>query len=281
MRALAAAVAVVALLAAPAAGRGADAGALRIGTYVWYPPWTVEGDSGAIEGFEPDLAAELCARIERRCEIVPWDWEDVIPALLRGDIDAIMSQMSVTPDRAERIRFTGMYTVTPTVFAARRDDELARLVTLRHVDLDAAGPDEDRTLALLVEALRGRRIGVHVETTQLRLVEDRLGLAAEAVLYRSEEEKWSDLAAGRIDALADNATVHAEMIERFGGPGRDIVLFGPSVLGGPIGRGQAIGVRPHDRALHAALDRALEAMRADGTLAVLAIRWFGYDATPP
>jgi ABC-type amino acid transport substrate-binding protein len=212
--------------------------------------------------------------------MVPWDWEDVIPALLRGDIDMIVSQMTATPERAERIRFTGFYTVTPTVFAARRDGDLARLVTLRRVDLDALGPDEAETVARLVEALRGRRVGVHVDTTQLRLLEERFGLTEELVLYRSEEEKWGDLAAGRIDALVDNATVHAEMIASFGGPDRGIVLFGPSVVGGPIGRGQAIGLRPDDTALHAAVDGALETMRADGSLAVLAIRWFGYDATP-
>jgi octopine/nopaline transport system substrate-binding protein len=280
MRAAVAVLSLLLLAAAVRSGGAAQGDALRIGTYVWYPPWTVQGDSGAIEGFEPDLTAEVCRRIGRACEMVPWDWEDVIPALLRGDIDMIVSQMTATPERAERIRFTGFYTVTPTVFAARRDGDLARLVTLRRVDLDALGPDEAETVARLVEALRGRRVGVHVDTTQLRLLEERFGLTEELVLYRSEEEKWGDLAAGRIDALVDNATVHAEMIASFGGPDRGIVLFGPSVVGGPIGRGQAIGLRPDDTALHAAVDGALETMRADGSLAVLAIRWFGYDATP-
>jgi octopine/nopaline transport system substrate-binding protein len=280
MRAAVAVLSLMLLAAAARPGAGADGVALRIGTYVWYPPWTVQGDSGAIEGFEPELAAEICRRIDRACEMVAWDWEDVIPALLRGDIDLIMSQMTATRERAERIRFTGHYTVTPTVFAARRDGDLARLVTLRRIDLDALGPDDEETVARLVDALRGRRIGVHVQTTQLRLLEERFGLRDELVLYRSEEEKWADLASGRIDVLADNATVHAEMIARHGGPDRGIVLVGPSIIGGPIGRGQAIGVRPADEDLRAAVGGALEAMRADGSLAVLAIRWFGYDATP-
>lgn len=276
----AAAIVLAALLALGAARPAAAEAALRIGTYVWYPPWTVEGDSGRVSGFEPELAAELCARAGRRCEMVPWDWEDVIPALLRGDIDMIMSQMTVTPERAARVRFSAFYATTPTVFAARRDSGLAGLVTLRRLDLDDDTPERADTLAQMRDALAGRRIGVHVETTQERLMREVLGLRDELVLYRSEEEKWADLAAGRIDALADNATVHSVMIARHGGPGRDIVLFGPLVSGGPVGRGQAVGMRPGDAGLHAAVDRALADVRRDGTLSVLAIRWFGYDASP-
>jgi ABC-type amino acid transport substrate-binding protein len=46
-----------------------------------------------------------------------------------------------------------------------------------------------------------------------------------------------------------------------------------------LGHGTGMGFRKEDTALRAEVDAAIEAMRADGTLATLSQKWFGSDVT--
>src|SRR4051794_39163952 len=64
-----------------------------------YAPWNFTGAGGKLEGFEVDLANDLCARMRVKCEIVPQDWDGIIPALQAKKFDAIMDAMTITDER--------------------------------------------------------------------------------------------------------------------------------------------------------------------------------------
>jgi octopine/nopaline transport system substrate-binding protein len=78
---------------------------IRIATEGAYAPWNFSGPNGTLEGFEIDLANDLCKRMSRECEIVAQNWDGIIPSLTAGKYDAIMAGMSVTPKREEVIAF--------------------------------------------------------------------------------------------------------------------------------------------------------------------------------
>jgi len=115
--ALSAAAALTCILAAsnagPAPAGGSDSAlgrrVIRIATEGAFAPWNATDPSGKLVGFEPDLAAELCRRMQARCEIVAQDWSGMIPALKAGAFDAIMAGMSIIVERKQLIDFAGPY----------------------------------------------------------------------------------------------------------------------------------------------------------------------------
>ncbi|RDI59269.1 transporter substrate-binding domain-containing protein, partial [Microvirga subterranea] len=64
---------------------------VKIATEGAYAPWNFTGAGGKLEGFEIDLANDLCARMKVKCEIVAQDWDGIIPALNAKKYDAIMA----------------------------------------------------------------------------------------------------------------------------------------------------------------------------------------------
>ncbi|MFN3321690.1 MAG: transporter substrate-binding domain-containing protein, partial [Allorhizobium sp.] len=66
----------VALAASLHAVHAADK--VRIATEGAYAPWNFSGPNGTLEGFEIDLANDLCKRMNRECEIVAQNWDGII-----------------------------------------------------------------------------------------------------------------------------------------------------------------------------------------------------------
>src|ERR687886_2156491 len=89
-----------------AGGASAQEKTVKIATEGAYAPWNFTGAGGKLEGFEIDLANDLCARMKVKCEIVAQDWDGIIPALNAKKYDAIMAGMSITDDRKKVIEFT-------------------------------------------------------------------------------------------------------------------------------------------------------------------------------
>ena len=85
--------AVVSLVVA-ASGAVAQEKTVKIATEGAYAPWNFTSAGGKLEGFEIDLANDLCARMKVKCEIVAQDWDGIIPALQAKKYDAIMAGMS-------------------------------------------------------------------------------------------------------------------------------------------------------------------------------------------
>ena len=86
----------------------ADAGKLRVGMSS-FQPWAMRDKRGEFVGFEPDVARALAEDLGVELEIVPTKWDGILPALLAGKFDLIISGMSVTPARNLKINFTIPY----------------------------------------------------------------------------------------------------------------------------------------------------------------------------
>jgi ABC-type amino acid transport substrate-binding protein len=100
---------------------------LRIGVAPDYPPIVYrEGDQ--LAGVEIELGRMAAAGLGRRPEFVELAWSELIPSLSRGEIDVIMSGMSITPDRANAVLFTEPYL------------RVGQLALIRSVDLARLGP---------------------------------------------------------------------------------------------------------------------------------------------
>ena len=87
---------------------GAAAGGLKVGISTDYPPLAYKQE-GRIVGIEADNATAVGAILDQKMTLVEMPFEKLIPALQAGEIDVIMSGMSVTPMRGEQVIFADAY----------------------------------------------------------------------------------------------------------------------------------------------------------------------------
>jgi len=116
------AIALVALLGGPADIHAADnapvlsrivsSGTFRVGMSGTQPPFTVVSKSGDLIGYEVDLAKILAEAMGVKVEFVQKPFGQLLPALEKGEIDAIMSGMTMTPKRNLKAAFVGPYIVS-------------------------------------------------------------------------------------------------------------------------------------------------------------------------
>src|SRR3954465_1799690 len=113
----------LAILASALAMGGASAQmkTVKIATEGAYAPWNFTGAGGKLEGFEIDLANDLCNRMKVKCEIVAQDWDGIIPALNAKKYDAIMAGMNITDERLKVIGFSRPYAAGLHGFGTMKD----------------------------------------------------------------------------------------------------------------------------------------------------------------
>jgi octopine/nopaline transport system substrate-binding protein len=262
-----------------ASGAAAQEKTVKIATEGAYAPWNFTGAGGKLEGFEIDLANDLCARMKVKCEIVAQDWDGIIPALQAKKYDAIMAGMTITDKRQEVINFSIPYADTPSVFLTATNSPLAKLPgTGQALNLSTQQAAAEKAIEDLKPLLKGKSIGVQTSTIQANFADKYLKGTAEIREYKTTEQHDLDLAAGRIDAVFAGA---AQIIGTLEKPDfKDYAVAGPSLTGGLLGAGIAVGLRKDEVDLKKAFDEAIQGAIKDGTIQKLSMKWFKTNITP-
>lgn len=217
------------------------------------PPYNYfDGDH--LAGFEIDLGADLCAKMNVSCRFVAQQWDGMIPGLLGHHYDAIMAAMEITPERQAKIAFTMPYIRMPSAFMIRKGSRLA----------------SDRP-----EAMAGLRIGAEKGGTHENFLKT-LYPASKIKQYTSLSDAILDLEAGTVDVVIGDK----DEIVTFLDTRRDALCCRilADVPRDPkyFGEGIGIGVRKEDTALKARFEDALAASMADGTFARLSAKYFSF-----
>ncbi len=244
---------VLGLLAAGAAAE--ERRELRIGIEGAYPPFSEVTPSGKFEGFDIDIARALCERMEIRCRLVQQDWDGMIPALLARKFDAIVASMAITDERKQKVAFTDKYYTSIRKFVRRKGSDIE----------------------ITPEAMQGKRVGVQQNTTNDRFVTDNYGGMVDIRRYRSYDEMYLDLAAGRLDLiLGTQVAIELGFLDTE--QGQDFEFVGPPFADPRwFGEGTGIAFRKDDPELGDRLNDALREIRADGTYDRIAERYFDFD----
>ncbi len=104
---------------------------LKVGVTPDSPPLIFKA-GGEMEGIEAELARLLGKELGRPVQFVELPWEEQIPALLEGKTDIIMSGMTATKEREEKIDFSAPY-VEYGQMAMVRDDDRVRYPSARDI----------------------------------------------------------------------------------------------------------------------------------------------------
>ncbi|MDZ4743622.1 MAG: transporter substrate-binding domain-containing protein [Verrucomicrobiota bacterium] len=94
-------------------------GVLKIGVAI-FVPWVIQGKDGNLKGFEVELANQLAADMQVKPQFVISDFDQLIPKLQAGEIDIIISGMSITPERALKVNFTVPYNESGTYIVGNK-----------------------------------------------------------------------------------------------------------------------------------------------------------------
>lgn len=219
------------------------------------PPYNFLNGDSQLDGFEIELAREICARAKAECVFLQQDWESLIPGLRDNQYDAVIAAMEITDARREKVAFSKAYLHMPSSF-----------VSARRRQIRDPSPD----------GLAGRTIGVAAETPQQTFLEDRYTKST-IKTYDGIDAAMLDLAEGRIDLMLGEKDAVTDFLKNryeakccklLADIPRDPAIFG---------EGLGIALRKTDPDLKALIDRALDEITQDGTYGRLADKWFGFD----
>lgn len=187
----------IALVAGCAASRGpgperglsrmVSTGEMRVGTSGQQPPFSMTSRGGELVGLDIALARVLAQSMGLRARFVTLPFAGLLDALERGEVDLVMSGMTITPARSQRVTFVGPYHTSGKAILTR-SAELASLTR----------PDPLDSAQLWIAALAG--------STSEEFVRDSLP-NAKLVSVERLDDAVAKVFDGHVDALlADRET---------------------------------------------------------------------------
>jgi polar amino acid transport system substrate-binding protein len=235
-------------------------GELRIGCEAAYVPFTYRED-GKIVGYDVELADMLCKPLGVKPNFIDTAWAGVIPSLYAKKFDVVMSSMSYTKERLERVAFSIPYA------------EASQSLLVRAGDLDKIKGMSD---------LNGRVLAVKLGSPGQILQEKMNASLKQAGGAGFKEIKTFDdhpsayvaLAQNRVDGVLNTLATLAMVLKD--APGKYAIVKG---MGADNWAG--VAARKDDPEIVQFLDAGLRRMKADGSLYKLQEKWFGFRMTLP
>jgi polar amino acid transport system substrate-binding protein len=235
-------------LLAPGAARAQDK--LVFCSDIAFPPMEFFEGSNPI-GADIDIGNEVAKRIGREAEFSNVGFDAIIAALQGNRCDAIISGMNDTPERAKQVDFVDYLSVGQSLVVPKGNP-------LGISDL---------------LSLCGHAAGAQVGTTNLDTLNkanDDCAAAGKPAIdvtgYKEDSDALLALKADRIDVYETDSSVAAYYV------GKDpdsFVLAGHAIDAVPVG----IALRKDSTELRGQIQKAIEAMYADGTMMQIFKKW--------
>jgi ABC-type amino acid transport substrate-binding protein len=227
-----------------------DDARFRVGLDPSFPPFEQLDPTGAPEGFDVDLAHALAARWGMRAEIVPMGFDSLLDAVKATRVDAVISAMPFDERQSRDVAYSQPY------FEAG----IRLVVPAGSTIADSAG-------------LSGMRVAVEWGSAGdmiARRLQREDKIALESVPFDTPAAALDATTSGKVDGLLiDQVSLRIAQ-----GAGASLTAVGPVLESNPY----VILTPRRASQLAAAIDEALAAFDADGTLARLTDRWFGAHA---
>ena len=212
-----------------------------------WQPWSYHDTSDTLVGYDVEVSRAIAEKLGVEPEYVESDWDSLFAGLDAGRYDMVCNGVEVTEERAKTYDFTTPYGYIHTALAVRKDNE----------DIHS------------FEDLKGKTTANSLASTYMELAES-YGATVQGI--DTLEETIQLLTAGRIDATLNADVSFYDYLNVH--PEADFKLVAQTAEASHV----AIPVlKSEDTAYLDALNTAIEALRADGTLKTLSEKYFGQD----
>lgn len=224
------------------------AGVIKIGTEGTYAPFTFHDASGALVGFDVDIARAVAKKIGVKAEFVEGKWDGLIAGLDANRYDAVVNEVSITDARKAKYDFSNPYIVSKAALIVRADNKSIKSFA------DLKGKKSANTLT----SNFGKLAQAH---------------GAEIVPVQGFNDSIELLASGRVDATVNDSLSFFDFKKHQPAAKVKVVAYEANA------ESSGIIFRKGNPELQAALNKALAAIKADGTYRKIALKYFGADVS--
>ena len=217
-----------------------------------FPPMGFVGDDGEFTGFDLELAAEAAKRMGKEIKYQPISWDAKDMELTSGNIDCIWNGFSIQ-GREDKYTWSKPYMKNDQVFVVKSDSSIDS-----------------------IEDLAGKTVEVQTDSSAEAALKENSELAntfGKLQTVADYNTGFMDLEMGGVDAIAMDSVVANYQITKRGGNGF-------TVLDTPLSSEEyGVGFKLGNETLKNEVQKALEDMKADGTMKTISEKWFGKDVT--
>jgi polar amino acid transport system substrate-binding protein len=235
---LAAAVTVAALAAGFAHAQGTP---LRVGTDATFPPMEFS-ENGKRTGFDVDLVEAIGKTLGRPIEWVDIDFKGLIPGLISKRFDMAVSAIYITDERKKVVDFTNPYYAGGLVAMVKDNSPIKKLA-----DLD------------------GKKVTVQVGTKSVGYLQEHFP-KVQRVEVEKNQEMFNLVDIGRADAAVTGKPAAYQYVRTRPG----LKVLDEQLTTEEYG----MALRKDEPQLTKAVNDAIAKLKADGTYAAIARKWF-------
>lgn len=244
------------LSAAPSAHAATDdlaaiqkAGAIRIGTEGTYAPFSYHDQKdNKLVGFDVDIGRAIAKQLGVKPEFVEGKWDGLIAGLNANRYDVVINQVGITPERQAKYDFSKPYISSEAVLIVR----------------------DDNAAIHSFQDLKGKRSANTITSNFGKLAQQH---GAEVVPVQGFNDAIALLTSGRVDATINDELSFLDFKKQQPQAKVKVVATDSSAAFSRSG----VLMRKDQPALKAAIDKAIDAIRADGTYKTISERYFGKD----
>lgn len=223
-------------------------GEIKIGTEGVYAPYTYHDVSGKLTGYDVEVSRALAKKLGVKPVFVETQWDGMIAGLDAKRFDIVVNQVTPTPERRAKYLFTKAYTYNKGALIVKKDNN-----TIKSFD-----------------QLKGLRAAQTITSNWGKLA---ASLGANIVSANDFPQSVQLVANGRADFAVNSDISTIDFLHHKPNAPVKIVAYWKDPLE------IAIPLRKGDERLQAELNKALDALQADGTLSKLALQFLGTDAS--
>jgi cystine transport system substrate-binding protein len=226
------------------------AGTIKVGLEGTYPPFSFQDANGKLTGFEVEFSEALAKELGVKVQLQSMPWAGILAALESKRLDVVINQVTISEERKKKYDFSEPYTISGIQALVQKKD---------------AG--KFKTAA----DLKGAKVGVGLGTNYQQWLNENVP-GADIKTYDDDPTKYRDLVVGRIDAILVDRLAALELIAKT----KDNL----TVSGEPFSRQESgVALRKGEPELLEAINKAIDKLRADGTLAKISNKYFNADVT--
>ncbi len=250
------AVACVAVLAAAALliflPRGAKSdNKLIFATEGNWAPWTYYEEDGKRAGFDIEVARAVAGKLGMEAEFMDVEWSAIFAGIDSGRYTTAANGVDITEDRSAKYDFSVPYAYNSTALIVRSDNE--EIKTFEDLSGKTTVNSPNSTYMTLAEQYGANVIPIESLADTMKMVIDE-----RAVATLNAVDSFNDYMKAQPTAPLKIAALH---------PDKTSVAF-------PFPKGKSAELLEK-------INKAIEELRADGTLTAISMKYFGYDITNP
>ena len=238
-----------------ACGTPATGKDLIVAMEVGYPPMEYLDKDGTTKiGFDVEVATAIASKLGRKLVIKDTAWDGIFTSLDTDRADCIISAVSITDERKAKYNLTEAYIANKLCLVTRKDSKITN-------------PD----------TLAGKKVAVQTETTADEYMKKKIagGLAikdGDYFVYDKIIQCFDDLKAKRVEAILVDSVVAAYYI------GNETSTYSVTWENSEA-EPMAIALKKGNDTLTADIQKAVNDLYKDGTMAKIAKKYFGEKNT--